>query len=199
MTQKLSHFFAYVFRTKYIKRWSLMRSSQSENVQEHSHQVAVIAHALCTIHNEIFKGHSNPDRAAVMALFHDVSEVLTGDMPTPVKYFSSEMREAYKNIETKANLKMVQLLPSALGPAYQKILLHEAESPIETKFVKAADTLCAYIKCLEEKSLGNPEFRAAELTLVRRLKEMDLPEIQYFIENFIQSFTLTLDEMTFEL
>ena len=191
------HFFAYLARMKLIDRWSLMRCLQRENVQEHSLQVAVVAHALALIKNKKFGGKLNPERIALLAIFHDATEVLTGDMPTPVKYFSPELREAYKAIEGHAANQLLKLLPEELQPEYRGLLGHSPEEAEAHQLIKAADTLCAYIKCLEEKSAGNNEFSKAERTIVEKVEKLRVcPEVDYFIKNFVPSFTLTLDEMS---
>jgi 5'-deoxynucleotidase len=182
---------------KLIDRWSLMRCLQRENVQEHSLQVAVVAHALALIKNKKFGGKVAPERVALYAIFHDATEVLTGDMPTPVKYFNPEIREAYKAIEGHAAKQLVKLLPAEFQPEYKELLSPSADEAELQQLIKAADTLCAYIKCLEEKAAGNNEFNKAERTILQKVETLRArPEVQYFLENFVPSFTLTLDEMS---
>ena len=188
-------FYALVSRMKNITRWSLMRNSFSENVQEHSHMVAVIAHSLAVIRQEVFGIPCNADRAASVALFHDASEIFTGDMPTPIKYFNPEIMTAYKQVEAVASEKLVNTLPEKLQGAYRELLLGEDED-IE-KIVKAADKLSAYIKCIEELKSGSDEFKQAATQTMAKLKALNSPEVDYFIENFIPAFELTLDELNF--
>lgn len=174
-----------------------MRCLQRENVQEHSLQVAVVAHALTLIKNKKFGGNLSPDRVALLAIYHDATEVLTGDMPTPVKYFSPQLREAYKAIEGHAANQLLKLLPQEFQADYKDLLSPKAEDAEANKMVKAADTICAYIKCLEEKAAGNNEFNKAERTIVEKIEALkSQPEVKYFVEHFIPSFTLTLDEMS---
>lgn len=191
----LSHFFAYLSRMKFIRRWGLMHSTYSENIQEHSSQVAMVAHALAIIRNRLFAGHVNPDRVAVLALYHDASEVLTGDLPTPVKYFNPDIKTAYHAIEETANKKLLSMIPAELQPDYHAFFHHEEADAASLELVKAADKLCAYLKCLEEVSVGNKEFTQAEKTLRATVEESDLPEVRYFLDTFVPSFELTLDEL----
>ena len=181
---------------KLIDRWSLMRCTQRENVQEHSLQVAIIAHAIALIKNKYFGGKVSPEKIALKAIFHDATEVLTGDLPTPVKYFSEEIRSAYQKIEGFAVDQLVGLLPSDLREDYHGLLsLSENESEIKG-IIKAADSLSAYIKGLEEQAAGNHEFSRAQKTIESKIKELcKQPEVAYFVEHFIPSFSLTLDEL----
>ena len=188
-----SHFFAYISRMRFIQRWALMRNTAPENVQEHSHQAAVLAHALAVIRNERFGGHLDPGAVAAAALYHDASEILTGDMPTPIKYHDPAIRAAYKDVEAVASRKLLDLLPPELQNAYRPILLEE-DGEIR-QVVKAADKLSAYIKCVEELKAGNNEFREAAAQTRRALESYDLPEVAYFLETFMDSFSLTLDEL----
>ena len=188
-----SHFFAYISRMRFIQRWALMRNTAPENVQEHSHQAAVLAHALAVIRNEKFGGHVDPGRVAVAALYHDASEILTGDMPTPVKYGNPAIRDAYKQVEAVANERLVSMLPEELQATYRDAL---NEYDGETRaLVKAADKLSAYIKCVEEVKAGNGEFREAAAQTRKALESYDLPEVGYFLDTFMESFGLTLDEL----
>ena len=189
-------FYALISRMKYITRWSLMRNSKTENVQEHSHMVAVIAHALAVIRKDKFGRKSDPGLAASMALYHDSSEIFTGDLPTPVKYFDPEIMDAYKNVETVASKKLLAALPSELRPAYKKLLSPQEDDEMYA-LVKAADKLSAYIKCLEELKAGNPEFKKAAEQCKEKLDSLGLPEVSYFIENLLPAFELTLDELDF--
>ena len=188
-----SHFFAYIARMRFIQRWALMRNTAAENVQEHSHQVAVLAHALAVIRNEKFGGQVDAGSVAVTALYHDASEILTGDMPTPIKYDNPAIRKAYKDVEAVAEGKLVDFLPEELRGAYRDIIT-PVDAGIE-QLVKAADKLSAHIKCLEELKAGNNEFREAAAQTRRALEQNDLPEVQYFMDTFLDSFTLTLDEL----
>ncbi len=188
-----SHFFAYISRMRFIQRWALMRNTAPENVQEHSHQAAVLAHALAVIRNERFGGHLDPGAVAAAALYHDASEILTGDMPTPIKYHDPAIRAAYKDVEAVASRKLLDLLPPELQNAYRPILLEE-DGEIR-QVVKAADKLSAYIKCVEELKAGNNEFREAAAQTRRALESYDMPEVRYFLETFMDSFSLTLDEL----
>ncbi|HXH83243.1 MAG TPA: 5'-deoxynucleotidase [Candidatus Tectomicrobia bacterium] len=189
----MSHFFAYLSRMKFIRRWGLMHSTYPENVQEHSLRVAQIAHALALIRNRLYDGTVSPERVAVLALYHDASEVMTGDLPSPVKTANPEIRAAYHALETTAKESLLALLPDALRDDYTP-LFHPAE-PEAVALVKAADKLCAWIKCLEELGAGNPEFADAEKALRAAVERIDLPEVRYFVETFAPSFRLTLDQL----
>ena len=188
-----SHFFAYISRMRFIQRWALMRNTAQENVQEHSHQVAVLAHALAVIRNEKFGGRVDPGKVAVTALYHDASEILTGDMPTPIKYHNPAIRKAYQEVETIAERRLTDMLPEELRATFGSILSCEDEEV--RQLVKAADKLSAYIKCLEELKAGNAEFREAAAQTREALETFGLPEVAYFLETFIDSFSLTLDEL----
>ena len=179
---------------KLIDRWSLMRCTQRENVQEHSLQVAIIAHALCLIKNKHFDGNVNPEHVALKAIFHDATEVLTGDLPTPVKYFNTEIREAYNQIEEHAVDQLMKLLPAEFVDDYRALLGEDTDTKI---IIKSADTLAAYIKCVEEESAGNHEFSKAKKSIEAKLGEFrKLPEVDYFMNIFVPSFSLTLDELS---
>ena len=186
-------FFAYMSRMRFIDRWALMRNSYTENIQEHSHQVAVLAHALAVIRNKYFGGHVDAGQVAVAALYHDAPEILTGDLPTPIKYYNPAIRDAYKQVEAVAEEKLLAMLPEELRPVYDAALCPTSE---EVKaLVKAADKLSAHVKCVEEVKAGNNEFRKAAEQTLRALQEYDLPELTYFMEHFLPSFHLTLDEL----
>lgn len=188
-----SHFFAYIFRMRFIQRWALMRNTAPENVQEHSHQVAVLAHALAVIRNQCFGGNVDAGAVAVSALYHDAGEIFTGDMPTPIKYMNPAIRTAYKAVEADAARRLLNMVPPTLRGAYEPVL---AERDSETaELVKAADKLSAYIKCLEELKAGNGEFRQAAQQTRAALESYGLPEIQYFMDTFLDSFSLTLDQL----
>ncbi len=188
-----SHFFAYISRMRFIRRWALMRNTAPENVQEHSHQAAVLAHALAVIRNRKFGGHIDPGFAAAAALYHDASEILTGDMPTPIKYDNPAIRNAYRDVEAVAAKKLLGMLPMELQEDFAPVLT--AVPPEVEKLVKAADKLSAHIKCLEELKAGNREFREAAAQTRRALESYQLPEVQYFLDTFLDSFSLTLDEL----
>ena len=185
------NFFAYISRMRYIERWSLMRNALPENIQEHSHMVAVIAHALGVIRRDVFHTDCDPNACAAAALYHDASEILTGDLPTPIKYYNPAIKNAYKQVEQIACQKLLATLPAELRPAFQP-LLTEAE---HRDIVKAADKLSAYIKCIEERRAGNDEFLSAEKQPRAVLEQNPLPEVQYFMNHFIPAFELTLDEL----
>lgn len=188
------NFFAYISRMRYIGRWSLMRNSMPENIQEHSHMVAVLAHALGVIRRDVFNRPCDPNEYAAAALYHDCSEILTGDLPTPIKYHSDEISTAYKQVEALACGKLLQTLPEELRGAFEPLLIGEAQARLHD-IVKAADKLSAYIKCIEERKAGNNEFLSAEKQIRRILDESPLPEVKYFMEHFIPAFELTLDEL----
>ena len=188
------NFFAYISRMRYIERWSLMRNSIPENIQEHSHMVAVIAHALGIIRRDVFGVDCNPEECAAAALYHDCSEILTGDLPTPIKYYSPEIKHAYKEVEKLACDRLLETLPEEIRPSFSPFVGGEAEERLHD-IVKAADKLSAYIKCIEERRAGNDEFLQAEKQTRKTLEEGGLPEVDYFLEHFIPAFELTLDEL----
>lgn len=188
-----SHFFAYIFRMRFIQRWALMRNTAPENVQEHSHQVAVLAHALAVIRNERFGGSVDAGAVAVAALYHDAGEIFTGDMPTPIKYMNPAIRTAYKDVEAVAARRLLDMVPPQLQAAYTPVL--EVRDGETAALVKAADKLSAYIKCLEELKAGNGEFRQAAEQTRAALESYGLPEVQYFMDTFLDSFSLTLDQL----
>ena len=184
-------FFAYISRMKYITRWSLMRNSVPENIQEHSHMAAVLAHALGVIRRDVLGRPCEPDACAAAALFHDATEIFTGDLPTPIKYYSPAIREAYHQVEDVAADKLLGMLPGELRGAYEP-LLREADPEIR-RIVKAADKLSAYIKCLEELEAGTNEFGDAAGETLEALRRMELEEVTWFLEHFAEAFGLTLD------
>lgn len=190
----MSHFFSYLSRMKLIKRWALMRSTQDENIQEHSLQVAMVAHALALIKNKKFDGALNPERIALQALYHDASEVITGDLPTPVKYFNSDIKQAYKKIEKQAEQKLIQLLPEEFRSEYESILAPSEEG--HEKLIKDADNICAYLKCVEEEVAGNKEFTQARTMILNKIMEDQTPEVEYFMKTYVDSFKMSLDEMS---
>src|SRR5437899_3711707 len=190
-----SHFFAYLSRMKFICRWGLMHSTYPENIQEHSLRVAQIAHALAIIKNRLFGGDVDPERTVALALYHDTSEVLTGDLPAPVKEFNPDIKHAYHAIEAASREKLLGMIPDALRPDYEPYFRPREADRVHRELVKAADKLCAYLKCLEEVAAGNPEFAQAEKALRAGMEQIDLPEVRYFLETFVPSFKLTLDEL----
>jgi len=187
------HFFAYVSRLRYIRRWGLMRSVMPENDAEHSLQVAMIAHAVAVIGRDHYGRQVDPEHVLALGVYHDVSEVITGDMPTPVKYQTEELRRSYKDVERMANERLLSMLPEGLRGAYSADLT--APEGYDRQVVKAADSISAYLKCLEEKRAGNREFDAAGESVRKSLADIDLPEVQDFIRDFIPSFELSLDEL----
>ena len=188
-----SPFFAYIGRMRYITRWALMRNTDSENVQEHSHMVAVLAHALAVIGQRLYGREIDAGQVAVAALYHDASEILTGDMPTPIKYYNPEIKNSYRKVEAVANDKLLSLLPEELRADYEPVL--KIADPEIHRLVKAADKLSAYIKCVEELKAGNAEFRRAAEQTRAALEEMHMPELDYFMEHCLDSFSRTLDEL----
>ena len=189
-----NEFYALLGRMRYITRWGLMRNTFSENIQEHSHQVAVLAHALALIHRDILKLEGpDPDRCAVAALYHDASEILTGDLPTPIKYYNPDIRTAYKQVERVAGMRLLEMLPPALRDSYAPLVLEE--DPAATPIVKAADKLSAYIKCVEEQKAGNTEFDSAATQGMKVMKAMNLPELNWFIDNCLEPFSFNLDQL----
>ena len=190
------HFFAYMSRLKLIQRWSLMRSLQKENAQEHSLEVAMVAHNLALIKNRYFGGKLDAGQVAVLAMYHDASEVLTGDLPTPVKYFNSQIAQEYKAIEKIAQQKLVDMVPEELRDIFAPLIDEHAYSDEEKSLVKQADALCAYLKCLEELAAGNNEFLLAKTRLEATLEARRSQEMDYFMEVFVPSFHLSLDEIS---
>ena len=188
------NFFAYMARMKFIRRWGLMKSVTTENIAEHSAQVAQLAHALALIRNKKFGGSLDPDRIATMALYHETSEVMTGDLPTPIKYYNRTIHNAYKDLERSAAEKMADMLPEELKGELSPCILADEESE-EYQLVKAADRLSAYIKCLEELRSSNGEFEKAKKSIEDDLHARNMPEVEYFFEHFVPSFSLTLDEL----
>lgn len=187
-----SNFFALTSRMKYINRWGLMRNTRCENIAEHSLETAIIAHLLCELRNKRFGGNADPYKAAVLAVFHDVPEIITGDLPTPVKYFSSDISDAYKQVERAATEKLLEGIPDDLKDDYRQLL--EPENSELTAIVKAADKISALIKCIEEKGSGNTDFDRARLQTIQSIKSMKLPEADVFLDEFLPAYELTLDE-----
>lgn len=191
----MSHFIAYLSRMKLIKRWGLMHNIYSENIQEHSLQVAVIAHCLALIKNRFFEGNVNPERTAVLAIYHEVSEIITGDLASPIKHFNPQIKQVFNGIEEVARERLLNMLPSELKPDYASLFFGSDEDRESLKIVKVSDKISAYIKCLEELKAGNTEFIEAKKAIKAEIDRYDYPEVRYFMEKFIPSFSLTLDEM----
>ena len=188
------NFFPMIARMRYINRWGLMRNTRLENIQEHSHQVAVLAHALAVIQNKYYGGQVDVGQVAVAALYHDASEILTGDMPTPIKYDNPDIRNAYKAVEAVAEQKLLSMLPEDLRPDFDAILT--ISDPEIHALVKAADKLSAYLKCVEELKAGNTEFKKAKEQTYAALCQKPIPALAHFMEHFLDGFELTLDELT---
>lgn len=190
-----NNFFAMISRMKYINRWSLMRNTVSENLSEHSLEVAFIAHLLCVIRNKRFGGNVNAERAALIAMYHDTTEIITGDLPTPVKYYNKDIRSIYGDIEKNAEEKLLSQLPDDLKGEYESILSGGDDDEIKS-IVKAADKISALIKCIEERQMGNKDFLQAEQATLKSIKEMKIKEADVFLNEFVKGYGLTLDELT---
>lgn len=190
------NFFAMVNRMKYIDRWALMPNTNKENIAEHSHSVAVIAHALALIGNREFGKNYNPERAALLALYHDTTEVITGDMPTPVKYYNDEIKSVYKDIEETAGDRLLKMLPDDYKQDYVPLFHKSDEDKQLWKLVKAADKISALVKCIEENRMGNREFDIALKSQEQKIADIDMPEVKFFSEHFLKAYYLTLDEHT---
>lgn len=188
------NFLAFMDRMKYIKRWQLMRSEREENIMEHSQQVAMFAHILATVNNKVFGGSADAEKAVTYALYHECGEVMTGDLPTPIKYFNNNITGAYKSLEYSACEKLLKTVPPEIREELEKNILPDTQS-LEYKIMKAADRLAAYVKCLEELRCGNAEFAKAKKSIEEDLHSKNMPEVEYFFENFIPAFSLTLDEL----
>ncbi len=191
-----SNFFAMHSRMKYINRWALMRNTREENISEHSNDVAIISHALAVIGNKRFGKNLNAERAAFLGLYHDMPEIITGDMPTPVKYHSEEMKKAYAEVETVASQKLLSMLPEDMREYYESAFFKKEEDEYLWRIVKAADKISALIKCIEEKKAGNIEFQKALESTERAIDKMNLPEAEAFINEFVPGFYLSLDEQS---
>ena len=190
-----SHFYAFLSRMKYINRWALMRNTSSDTLSQHSHEVSAVAYALCVIANRRYGKNYNGERAALIGLYHDMPEIITGDLPTPVKYFNPEIKEAYKKVEAVASEKLLATLPDDLREDFE-FLFNEKDSDAELwKIVKAADKISALIKCIEERKAGNMEFTKAELSTLESIKIMNMPEAEDFIKDFLPAYELTLDQL----
>ncbi len=190
-----SHFYAYISKLRWLQRWGLKRNTVNENVMEHSWEVATIAHALALIKNRFFDGTLDVNAIVVAALYHDCGEVITGDLPSPIKYHTPEITQAYKAIERQAELELLNLLPNELKPDYRAVLIEDLVPEEHRAIIKAADTIAAFIKCRTEVKAGNQEFSKAEETVKARLESLQMPEVRYFMEVFIDSYGLTLDEL----
>jgi 5'-deoxynucleotidase len=190
-----SHFFAYLSKMRFVKRWGVMRNTSVENLQEHSLQVAMLAHALAVIRNEVFSGTVDAERAAALALFHDAAEVFTGDIVAPIKHFSPKIRRAHAEIEEVAKRRLFAMLPTPLRRGYRSLLFSDKRDRAEWELVHAADKLCAYLKCIEELRVGNDDFARAAQALTREVHALRIPEVAYFLETFAPSFSMTLDEL----
>ena len=189
-----NEFYALMGRMRYITRWGLMRNTFSENISEHSHQVAVLAHALALIRRDILHLEGpDPDRCAVAALYHDASEILTGDLPTPIKYYNPEIKEAYKQVERVAGNRLLEMIPAELRASYEHLVLEDDE--VVTPIVKAADKLSAHIKCLEEQKAGNTDFDSAAKQTWDSMKAMNRPELDWFLDYCLDAYTLNLDQL----
>lgn len=190
-----SHFFAMMSRMKYIERWALMRNSEKENISEHSMEVAMLAHALAVISNVRFGNSLNAERAALIGLYHDCTEIITGDMPTPVKYYNDDIKGAFKAVEDRAAKQLLSMLPEDMKDYYNGLFFRQEEDAYLWKLEKAADKLSALIKCIEEEKAGNTEFSSAYKTLEKSILDMQLPEVSVFMEEFLPSYRKTLDEL----
>ena len=201
------NFFATISRMKYIERWALMRNSRPENLSEHSAGVAMIAHALCVIGNVRYGKNLDAEKAALIGLYHDASEIITGDMPTPVKYYNDELKNAYKSVESAAEKNLLRKLPDDLRPVYEKIFSPDGGDLCDReraereqymrRLVKAADKLSALIKCIEEENAGNSEFRTARASIKKTIGRFagEMPEVKDFVDEFLPPFGNTLDEL----
>lgn len=190
------HFFAMMSRMKYIERWALMRNAEPENISEHSLEVGMIAHMLALISNRRLGNQYNPERAAVLAMYHDSTEIITGDMPTPIKYYNKQMKKTFQEIEDIAAKDLINMLPEDFREDFESIFFHQEEEESLWKLVKAADRLSALIKCIEEEKAGNTEFMKAKETITQSLKESGVKEAEIFMEEFLPSYYMTLDELS---
>ncbi|MBR0132863.1 MAG: 5'-deoxynucleotidase [Lachnospiraceae bacterium] len=190
-----NHFYAMMSRMKYIERWALMRNSEKENISEHSLEVAMIAHGLAVIGNVRFGKNYNPERCALIAMYHDSSEIITGDMPTPIKYYNNSISGIYHEIEDKANETLLSMLPEDIRESYKEYFFRSEKDEELWKLVKAADKLSALVKCIEEENFGNREFSSAKEATRMAIKEMNIPEADEFLREFMPSYSLTLDNL----
>ena len=192
----MSSFFAFLKRMRFINRWSLMRNTETENIQEHSLEVAMVAHNLAALKNEYFGGNLDVNKVAVIAMYHEVSEIFTGDMPTPIKYFDPKLRSLYGEVETLAQEKILSTLPKRLQAVYKPYIV-DAETLPEWPIVKAADTLSAYMKCVNELHAGNDEFKEAHDTILAKLESLNMPEVDMFIEEYVPALSQSLDQLNY--
>lgn len=190
-----SHFYAYISKLRWLQRWGLKRNTVNENVMEHSWEVATITHALALIKNRYYGGQLDVNAVVVAALYHDCGEVITGDLPSPIKYHTPEITQAYKAIERQAERELLNLLPDELQTDYRNVLMEELIPEEQRALIKAADTIAAFIKCRTEVNAGNQEFSKAEEAVKARLDHLEMPEVRYFLDTFIDSYSLTLDEL----
>lgn len=193
------HFFAIMSRMKYINRWSLMNNTRTENISEHSLSVAILAHALATIRNKRLNGNINAEHAAAIALFHDCTEIITGDLPTPIKYSSKTLRNAYADIEKEAAFQLLSSLPEYMRDEYEKLIVPQDDEKDIYRIVKAADRLSALIKCIEEEQTGSNEFRKAKEDILKSLEDYNMEEVNIFMSEFLPSYSLSLDEQNVEI
>ena len=189
------HFFAYMNRMKYIRRWGLMRNTKIENDMEHAFQTAMIAHAIALLGNERYERDYDAEHIAVLGMYHDASEVITGDLPTPIKHNNPAIKKEYHKLEAIAQKRLLTMLPADIMPDYEP-LIEPDESTEEWRIVKAADKISAYLKCAEERSAGNREFLQAEETTLASIRKIDLPEVQDFMDEFVPGFSMSLDEIS---
>ena len=194
----MNNYFAMMSRMKYIDRWALMRNTRAENLSEHSLEVSMIAHALAILGNTYLGKDLNAERAAVLGLYHDATEIITGDMPTPIKYYNPEIRHTYQDIEEKAGQTLLSMLPEEMRVSYERLFTRQDEDAYLWKLVKAADKLSAYIKCIEEEGTGNREFVRARETTLKQLHALDVEEAELFFTYFIDAYGKNLDELTGE-
>jgi 5'-deoxynucleotidase len=192
---KKSNFYAFIWRMKYINRWGLMRNTREENVSEHSLEVAIIAHALSVIQKKRLKLDVDPEKTALYAIYHDSSEIFTGDLPTPVKYFNTTIKTAYKDVERRASQRLLNLLPDDFHEEYVHVLLPDESEKEIWKTIKAADKICAYIKCIEEEKSGNKEFLKARQSILKDIEGLGRDDVRIFLDEFMEGYGLTLDEM----
>lgn len=190
----MHHFFAYIARMRYIIRWNLMRNTREENIAEHSLQTAMVAHALAIMHNQC-GGLVDEKNVMALAVYHETGEVITGDLATPIKYYNPDIRDAYKHVERIANEKMLAMLPPDLQPHYEPYITGKGRDAQEWQLVKAADRICAYLKCIDELKAGNSEFSRAAESIKASIDQIDLEAVRRFMREFVPSFSLTLDEL----
>lgn len=190
-----SNFFAMISRMKFIERWSLMRNSRQENLSEHSLEVSMLAHVLAVISNERLGNNLNTEKVALLGIYHDATEIITGDMPTPIKYFNTDIQGAFKEVEKDAAVRLHSMLPEYLKNSFEDMFFPAKEDTYLWRLVKAADKLSALIKCIEEEKAGNTEFRSAKASIYRIIEDMKLKEVDIFMEEFLPAYSKTLDEL----